>query len=235
MCVCVYVCMCVCMCVRVYVCMCVYVCVCVYMYVSYGECTFVSLQRYEWNSSERCSCCCLIVDAMNCCQSQLSYQYPNHASSHTSSPITNIPPALFGNTATPDAAYNPRLYNDPTADKEVFPTRKFFIKRFSRLAPVYYFTNLLAIPLVLLSMGIGFFIYTLLLSLLLLSSWLVTFPVNGVLWTISTMAFFYCMFPHIVVRLQRMHTAVDFRYTNTHKCTDCIHFSFHFTSYILEI
>lgn len=108
-------------------------------------------------------------------------------------------------------SFNPRLFSDPEAAIDYFPSQKFYIKRVSRLAPVYYFTNLVAIPLAFLTMALWLFIYSLILSLFLVSSWLIVGPLNGVLWTISTMVFFYCMFPHLVVRLQQLRTAVEFR------------------------
>ena len=161
------------------------------------------LVRYKFNPSESCTCCCLAVDSMNCCNSQLPYQYPKHASADS--------PILMTATSADEASFNPRLYDNPQAVSQHFPTRTFIHKRVSRLAPIYYFTNLLASPLAVMAMGVGFFVYTGLLSLFLLTSWLLVVPINGVLWTISTMSFFYCMFPHIIVRLQRLHTAVDFR------------------------
>lgn len=140
---------------------------------------------------------------MNCCVSQISHHSPDPT------PITTANPM----GVTDDVAnYNPRLYDDPEAAIAFFPSEKFYRKRASRLAPVYCFTNLLAIPMVLMLAGVGVFIYTLIVSLFLISSWLLATPLNGVLWTISTMAFFYCMFPHLIVRLQRMQTAQDFRY-----------------------
>jgi peptidoglycan/LPS O-acetylase OafA/YrhL len=135
---------------------------------------------------------------MGCCVSQIAYQYQT--------------PAPIANPTTVDNPYNPRLFDDPEAAIDYFPSQKFYRKRASRLAPVYYFTNLLAIPLSILTVGIGFFIYTAIVSLFLISSWVIMGPLNGVLWTISTMSFFYCMFPHLIVRLQQLHTAVDFRY-----------------------
>jgi hypothetical protein len=152
--------------------------------------------RYKLNPSETCGCCCSLVDSMNCCNSQISYQYPTTTTTH---PLTV------------DNTYNPRLYGDAEASIDFFPSQKFYSKRAARLAPVYYLTNLLAMPLTFLYVGVGFFVYTFIVSLFLISSWLIVGPMNGVLWTISTMAFFYCMFPHLIVRLQRMHTAVDFR------------------------
>jgi len=167
------------------------------MVVGYGR------KRYKINPSERCSCCCLLVDSMNCCYTRLPYQYPNDGSSDTPI-VTN--PSVVGETF-----FNPRLFDNSQATAVHFPTQKFFNKRVSRLAPVYYFTNLLAIPLTFYVFALGFFIYTIIMSLFVITSWSLIGPVNGVLWTISTMAFFYCMFPQIIVRLQRMHIAVDFR------------------------
>ena len=107
--------------------------------------------------------------------------------------------------------YNPGLYDDPEAAADYFPTNVFYKKRAARLAPVYYFTNLVAAPVAFLMFGVGFFILTAILSLFMITSWLLITPLNGVLWTISTMSFFYCIFPHVIIRLQRLRLAADFR------------------------
>lgn len=78
----------------------------------------------------------------------------------------------------------------------------FYWKRFARIAPLWYLGNLLSLHLfftgyVALPLGEGYFWFGALLSLLPfgLNSWLMVFPPAGHLWTISTMTFFYLIFP----------------------------------------
>ena len=113
--------------------------------------------------------------------------------------------------------YNPGLYDDPEAAADYFPTNVFYKKRAARLAPVYYFTNLIAAPAAFLIFGVG---YTAVLTLFMITSWLLITPFNTVLWTISTMSFFYFIFPHVIIRLQRLRSAVDFR---SAKCSLHLH------------
>lgn len=90
----------------------------------------------------------------------------------------------------------------------VFDIRKFWRNRFARLAPVYYVTNwwYLANPTTwyMIQPWSG------ILSLFGMSSWFgFGFPPNGVTWTISTMMFFYVIFPYILPRMQRMEPKVQ--------------------------
>lgn len=153
------------------------------MVVGYGQ------KRYKPNPNERCDCCCQACDCMNCC----------------------ISDEVLPSQTSDFESFNPLLYDDSGSTVTYFPTQKFFNKRISRLAPVYYLTNLIGLPLAFLFMGTAFFAYTIFASLFVITSWLLIAPVNGVLWTISTMGFFYCMFPSLIVRLQKLRTPNDFR------------------------
>lgn len=94
-----------------------------------------------------------------------------------------------------------------------FGVYSFFVKRFARLGPMYYLTNLIALPLALGSSSGPLFIVTTVLLTFFLTSWGVVGiePFNGVTWTISTMAFFYFCFPMLVVRLQNLQTIQEFK------------------------
>jgi peptidoglycan/LPS O-acetylase OafA/YrhL len=94
-----------------------------------------------------------------------------------------------------------------------FPTRDFLYKRYVRLGPLYYFTNLISIPIwFLINPNLVAFIITTISSMFLLTSWIGIYPLNGVLWSISTMVFFYSCFPCLLVRLQRMTKVIDYYY-----------------------
>eukprot|EP01052_Picozoa_sp_SAG31_P021760 SAG31_NODE_1699_length_7499_cov_5.315135_3_plen_147_part_00 len=112
-------------------------------------------------------------------------------------------------------ANNPPI--DPILSKP-FDKRRFYINRFARLIPVYLLTNLAAIAVDFHTepalYGVGgcdlacynyFFLFRSVLTLFGLTSWTGNFmsPLNGVTWTISTMFFFYWLFPDVVGRLQR--------------------------------
>ena len=98
-----------------------------------------------------------------------------------------------------------------------FDRRKFYINRFARLLPVYYLTNIISMPQV---PGPAAFAAgndcdesgywadlagRLTLTAFGLTSWTgnAVSPPNGVTWTISTMSFFYIVFPDVLPRMQR--------------------------------
>ncbi|EOD37509.1 hypothetical protein EMIHUDRAFT_454871 [Emiliania huxleyi CCMP1516] len=89
--------------------------------------------------------------------------------------------------------------------------RDFYIKRFARIGPLWYLGNLLAVPLYFTghthatgAWWWGGFVLSL--FPLGLNSWTVLFfPPAGHLWTISTMTFFYLLFPRIAIHLTRVH------------------------------
>ena len=94
-----------------------------------------------------------------------------------------------------------------------FPTRDFLYKRYVRLGPLYYLTNLISIPIwFLINPNLVAFIITTISSMFLLTSWIGIYPLNGVLWSISTMVLFYLSFPCLLVRLQRMTKVIDYYY-----------------------
>ena len=94
-----------------------------------------------------------------------------------------------------------------------FPTRDFLYKRCVRLGPLCYLTNLIMIPIwFLIYPNLVNFIFTTIFSMFLLTSWIGIPPLNGVLWSISTMVFFYLCFPCLLVRLQRMTKVIDYYY-----------------------
>ena len=93
---------------------------------------------------------------------------------------------------------------------EAFDKKTFWRNRFARLAPVYFYTNVgPAVTMILLALvGMMQLQPSQLAGMLLfpfgLTSWFVfTPPPNGVCWTISTMMFFYVVFPYILPRIQQ--------------------------------
>jgi peptidoglycan/LPS O-acetylase OafA/YrhL len=108
----------------------------------------------------------------------------------------------------------------PSDAAKKFDAKRFWRNRFARLAPVYYVTNLLFFPVVLVGMapagidgmaGPHTVILSAFLSLFGINSWLYPFidvgpPPNPVCWTITTMSFFYWVFPCALPRMQRMST-----------------------------
>eukprot|EP01046_Picozoa_sp_COSAG06_P007371 COSAG06_NODE_360_length_16832_cov_9.250209_3_plen_327_part_00 len=94
-------------------------------------------------------------------------------------------------------------------DGKVFDRNRFYRNRWARLAPVYYLSNMWMV------MIMGFFavlgvdigspsLWTWLTFPFGLTSWFYyVAPPNGVTWTISTMMFFYVVFPYLLPRIQR--------------------------------
>jgi len=91
-----------------------------------------------------------------------------------------------------------------------FNSRTFYWKRFARLGPLWYLGNFLAVHLFLTNYWWvgpperwwpGF---ALMLFPLGLNSWFMHFPPAGHLWAISTMTFFYLMFPKLYYRVRRI-------------------------------
>jgi peptidoglycan/LPS O-acetylase OafA/YrhL len=105
-----------------------------------------------------------------------------------------------------------------TTKKKVMDKGKFWRNRFARLAPVYYFTNFAMGSEMILAGGYGIngthqgvfgAILQVVCTLLGINSWLYPFidvgmPLNGVTWTITTMSFFYLVFPWMLPPMQRM-------------------------------
>jgi peptidoglycan/LPS O-acetylase OafA/YrhL len=94
-----------------------------------------------------------------------------------------------------------------------FPTKSFLCKRFARVAPMYYLTSLIAIPLWFMGpVKLVTFILTVALTFCFATSWVVVvLPLNGVLWTVSTMFFFYLCYPCLIPRLQKLKSADECR------------------------
>lgn len=102
--------------------------------------------------------------------------------------------------------------------KKLMDKGKFWRNRFARLAPVYYFTNIGMSSMVFEMGGVGLngthqgvvgAILQGVCTLLGINSWLFPFidvgmPLNGVTWTITTMSFFYLMFPWMLPPMQRL-------------------------------
>jgi len=128
------------------------------------------------------ACCCSCCDRFYCC-------IPSPSSSSITSTTTE------------------------SSTAKSFPTRDFLYKRCVRLGPLYYFTNLISIPIwFLINPNLVAFIITTISSMFLLTSWIGIYPLNGVLWSISTMVLFYLCFPCLLVRLQRMTKVIDYYY-----------------------
>jgi peptidoglycan/LPS O-acetylase OafA/YrhL len=138
------------------------------------------------------TCCCSCCDSFYCCIPSPSlpsyYSYPSSTSSSPSSSSS-----IISSTTT------------ESSSTKSFPTRDFLYKRCVRLGPLYYLTTLISMPIwFLIYPNIIAFIITTILSMFLLTSWIGIMPLNNVLWSISTMVFFYLCFPCLLVRLQRM-------------------------------
>jgi peptidoglycan/LPS O-acetylase OafA/YrhL len=105
----------------------------------------------------------------------------------------------------------------PTKKKRMDKS-KFWRNRFARLAPVYYVTNISMSAIIFEQGGMGLngthqgllgAILQGICTLLGINSWLFPFidvgmPLNGVTWTITTMSFFYLIFPWILPTMQGM-------------------------------
>ena len=77
--------------------------------------------------------------------------------------------------------------------------RNFYAKRFARLAPLYYLSELLMCLLRMDPWGLALLPF----SLTGITSWtLIVYPNNGVLWSVSTIAFFYYRLPWLFGRLE---------------------------------
>ena len=77
--------------------------------------------------------------------------------------------------------------------------RNFYAKRFARLAPLYYLSELLMCLLRMDPWGLALLPF----SLTGITSWtLIIYPNNGVLWSVSTIAFFYYRLPWLFGRLE---------------------------------
>lgn len=88
-----------------------------------------------------------------------------------------------------------------------FPISGYLVKRYARMVPMYYLTNLLSLPYYLSTSWFLNVMYT-----LLLSSWCGGHtPSNGPTWTLSTIVFFYWCYPWIVTKLQNYSFVHEFR------------------------
>ena len=88
--------------------------------------------------------------------------------------------------------------------------RGFYVNRFARLAPVYYLVTAASIPLIYLgyssggiSKDVGAMLYHLIPNAFGVQMWIFTGSICGPAWTVSTLAFFYVLFPRLLPVLQR--------------------------------
>ena len=99
--------------------------------------------------------------------------------------------------------YGKKSYNSENSDDSVINTKEFLFGRVTRILPVYYFTLLFAIPLLPLGHSYfspsnyscvfgGTFAAFFLIQMWILILW---FGPNGPSWTVSTLSFFYLLFP----------------------------------------
>jgi peptidoglycan/LPS O-acetylase OafA/YrhL len=105
---------------------------------------------------------------------------------------------------------------DMAADCRDFDSWDFFVKRFRRIAMMYYLTNAVALALwvaddrfhtLAKERGVHFIVVRMLLWVFGLTSWSASYdllPPNPVTWSISTMLFFYVMFPVFLPHVQRV-------------------------------
>lgn len=94
--------------------------------------------------------------------------------------------------------------------EEVFDSARYYYNRISRIVPVYWFTLIIMLPLIPLghsgeTPGSQNSIVGTILSFLGLQTWVLAFGFgpNGPSWTISTLAFFYVLFPSAIVIASR--------------------------------
>ena len=103
--------------------------------------------------------------------------------------------------------------NDADVTKEtVFNSRKFYQNRFARIGPLYYLANILQIPLLYswdeLKLNLVMMM-KILLTLTMTNCWIEIdgdklHPFAGVSWTVTTLTFFYLVFPVILPGLQSL-------------------------------
>ena len=124
-------------------------------------------------------------------------------------PINEVAPAR---TAPPsEAAVQVTEAAPAEAPLPPLSARDFYIKRFAHIGPLWYLGNLIAVPLYFTghthATGAWWWAgFTLSLLPFGLNSWTIMFfPPAGHLWTISTMTFFYLLFPTIATHLNRVH------------------------------
>ena len=162
------------------------------------------------------ACCCNICDSFYCCIPSPSlpsyFSYPSSSSTITSTTTESSP-------------------------TKSFPTRDFLYKRCVRLGPLYYLSNLIMIPIwFLIYPNLVAFIITTISSMFLLTSWIGITPLNGALWSISTMVFFYLCFPCLLVRLQRMTKVIDYYYISRKMyCIQILIFIIFFIFFLLKL
>lgn len=92
----------------------------------------------------------------------------------------------------------------------VFDFNFFLVKRFARIGPLYQLTNILSIPLYF-NMPVLPTIGQAITSTLFFSSWLNFYPLNGLLWTVSTIVSFYFMFPWMMKVASNLGSITEFR------------------------
>ena len=107
--------------------------------------------------------------------------------------------------------------DDPKNDgKEAFNYSEFFFGRMTRILPVYYFCYFFALPLIPLGHSYypGNLSYDLtiggsILSFFLVQAWVIVLHMgaNGPSWTVSTLTFFYLLFPGQVFPFQYFNRA----------------------------
>ena len=106
--------------------------------------------------------------------------------------------------------------DDPKNDgKEAFNYSEFFFGRMTRILPVYYFCYFFALPLI--PLGHSYYpgnAYDLtiggsILSFFLVQAWVIVLHMgaNGPSWTVSTLTFFYLLFPGQVFPFQYFNRA----------------------------
>merc|ERR1719334_2904890 len=90
-------------------------------------------------------------------------------------------------------------------DKSRFDGKNFYQRRCARTIPLFWLTNLLAIPLFLLNNNFDWStIVSIILTLFTTNTWFIyPFLLNGPSWIVSTIWFYYWIFPSLLPRLQR--------------------------------
>eukprot|EP01084_Bolivina_argentea_P316174 547981_1 len=99
-------------------------------------------------------------------------------------------------------------YTETHKNENKFNGRNFYQRRIARTIPIYYLTSFAAIPLVFIGYSTfitpGLFVYiTIILTIFTVPVWFGPFFFNPTAWFVSTIWFFYWVFPSLLPKLQR--------------------------------
>lgn len=96
---------------------------------------------------------------------------------------------------------------DDCTDVKIYDGKNFYQRRAARTLPLYYLTNIMVIPLIYVGHGFawpqvapGYYV----LCFFVATTWLFGIPItlNGASWFVSTLWFFYWLYPYLFVKIQ---------------------------------